>query len=74
MSLQQEHSMEDVAKALGMSYRWVREQVRQGAAHQRYGNRIRLTDDQVELLRSRFASTPAPTQITTGRRRQRRAG
>lgn len=71
MSLQAEHTMREVAEAMGMSYRWVRLQVRNGAAHQRYGNRIRFTDEQVEALRARFASTSTPAAITRTRSRRR---
>lgn len=71
MSLDNEHTMQEVADALRMSHRWVRAQVQAGAAHQRYGNRIRFTDEQVESLRRRFASVPdvAETVLTTRRRR-----
>ena len=69
MTLQRDYSMTEVAEALGMSYRWVRHQVQTGAAHQRYGNRIRFTPEQVEALRARFASAPAPKGVTARRGR-----
>lgn len=71
MSLEDEHTMQEVAAALKMSYRWVRKQVQGGAAHQRYGNRIRFTDEQVEALRASYASVPVVEGVTT--RRGRRA-
>ena len=66
-----DHTLAEVAEALGMSKRWVRDQIKAGAAHQRYGNRIRFTDSQVDELRARFATVPVRTQITA--RRGRRA-
>jgi excisionase family DNA binding protein len=63
----------EVAHVLGMSERWVRKQVAEGATHQRYGNRIRFTREQVEALRAPFEvkAPPLLSRITTGPRRHR---
>lgn len=71
MSLPPDYSMDEVADALGMSSRWVRLQVAAGAAHQRYGNKIRFTADQVEALRAQFTQAPVTAGVTS--RRGRRA-
>ena len=72
MTLERDYSLTEVAEALGMSYRWLHQQVRDGAAHQRYGNRIRFTSEQVDALRRRFAagatSATAPITARRGRR------
>ena len=72
--LEREFTVAEVAEALGLSERWVRNQVTGGAEHQRYGNRIRFTLRQVDKLRARHKqaeSTPPPLPITTGRRKDR---
>lgn len=71
MTLNPDHDLDAVAKALGMSPRWVRQQVKDGAEHQRYGHKIRFTDEQVEKLRADHTKQPAAAQsITTGRKRK----
>lgn len=63
-------TLDEVAEALGMSTRWVRDRIRlDGAEHQRYGHKIRFTPDQVELLRRSHVATPAKRSITTGRKK-----
>ena len=70
-NLRPDHSLEDVAKALGMSTRWVRDRIRvDKAEHQRYGHVIRFTDEQVEKLRASHAKAPIAESITTGRRKK----
>lgn len=69
MTLDQDYSLEDVANALGMSERWVRARVKDGAEHQRYGHKIRFTAEQVDKLRARHTKQPIPQSITTGRKR-----
>lgn len=72
-SLAPDYSVDDVAHALGMSTRWVRRQIAEGAEHQRYGHKIRFTSAQVDALRAKFTRNdlPAGSGITT--RRGRRA-
>lgn len=69
-NLDPDFSLEQVAEALGMSERWVRQQVAAGAEHQRYGHKIRFTRDQVKKLRAQFTQEPTVRSITTGRRRK----
>lgn len=71
MTIARDHTLAEVAEAIGMSKRWVRDQIKAGAAHQRYGNRIRFTDAQVDALRARFATSPVRTSITATRRNRR---
>lgn len=73
MSLQPDYDLTEVANALGMSERWVRERIREGAEHQRYGRKIRFTPEQVDKLRATF-TTGAPARgqsLTTGPKRRR---
>lgn len=68
-----DYDLEEVAGALGMSPRWVRDRIRlDGAAHQRYGNKIRFTAEQVEQLRARHTKAPVTQSITTGRKKRTR--
>lgn len=68
--LPRDFTMADVAKALGMSERWVRLQVKEGAVHNRYGHKVRFTADQVEMLRASKTKNATPQSITTGRKRK----
>lgn len=73
MTLSPDYTLKQVAAALGMSERWIRQQVADGAEHIRYGNRIRFTSEQVEKLRApnvRQAEPPIAQSITTGRRKR----
>lgn len=70
MTIQTDYTLDEVASALGMSTRWVRQRIREGAEHQRYGHKIRFTAAQVERLKSQFTTTTAPTSITTGRKKR----
>ena len=70
MTLEPDYSLADVAKALGMSERWVRARLKEGAEHQRYGHKIRFTAEQVDKLRASHTKQPAPQSITTGRKRR----
>lgn len=70
-SLPSDYTLEEVAEALGMSTRWVRDRIRlDGAAHQRYGHKIRFTPKQVEALRARHTTTPVEQSVTTGRKKR----
>lgn len=70
MTLSPDYSLAEVSEALGMSERWVRNQIKAGAEHQRYGHKIRFTEEQVERLRATFTRQPAPQSITTGRKKR----
>lgn len=65
-----DYDLAEVAAAMKMSTRWVREQIRAGAEHQRYGHKIRFTQEQFEKLRAQHAQTPVAESITTGRKRR----
>lgn len=67
--LARDFSLAEVADALGMSERWVRTRVKEGAEHQRYGHKIRFTAEQVDRLRARHTKQPVAQSITTGRKR-----
>lgn len=67
--LEQDFDMKQVAAALGMSERWVRAKVKDGAEHRRYGQKIRFSAEQVEKLREAHTKNPAVQSITTGRKR-----
>lgn len=70
MTLEPDYDLDEVAAALGMSAKWVRKQVSLGAAHQRYGHKIRFTANQVEELRANHATAPADQSMTTGRKKR----
>lgn len=65
-----DYSLKEVAIALGMSEKWVRNRIKDGAEHMRYGHKIKFTAEQVEQLRAQHKSVPAPQSITTGRKRR----
>ncbi len=66
-----DYSLSEVAKAIGMSTRWVRDRCNlDGAEHQRYGHKIRFTAEQVEKLRAAHTKAPQTTAITTRRGRR----
>ena len=69
-NLPPDYDLEQVAEALGMSQRWVRDRVKDGAEHQRYGRKIRFTAEQVEKLRAAHAQVPVPASVTTGRKKR----
>lgn len=71
MTLEPDYDLEQIADAVGMSTRWVREQVKEGAEHQRYGRKIKMTAAQVAKLRASHTQAPPVEQsITTGRRKR----
>lgn len=70
IELDQDYSLRQVADALGMSERWVRARIKEGAEHQRYGHKIRFTPLQVEQLRAQHTKQPAAQSITTGRKKR----
>lgn len=70
MSLAPDFTLGEVAEALGMSERWVRDRVNlDGAAHQRYGRKIRFTPEQVDQLRAMHTKAPVKPSMTTGRKK-----
>ena len=69
--LPQDYSLEEVATALGMSPRWVRDRIRlDNAEHQRYGHKIRFTAEQVEKLRAAHTTATVVEPVTTGRKKR----
>lgn len=71
MSLDELHTLQEVAASLGMSERWVRQKCKDGAAHTRLGHKIRFTDAQVKALVDEHAAQPkVQKSITTGRRKR----
>lgn len=68
-ALTPDYTVEEVAQALQMSERWVRRAIAEGAAHRRYGHKIRFSPEQVEALRASFDHVVPTPGITTGRRR-----
>lgn len=70
--LEKDFTIEEVAKALGMSTRWVRDRIRlDGAEHQRYGSRTRFTAEQVAALRAFHARRLSVAPVTTGPEKKR---
>jgi predicted DNA-binding protein YlxM (UPF0122 family) len=71
--LAKDYSLAEVAEAIGMSERWIRDRIKaDGVEHIRYGHKIRFTTDQVEKLRGRYVQAPAVEEsVTTGRKRGR---
>lgn len=70
MSIPDLHTLAEVAEALGMSERWVRQKCADGAEHTRLGHKIRFTDEQVAALVSDHTKSPVAQSITTGRKRR----
>ena len=65
--LEKDFTLEEVADALGMSTRWVRQQCKDGAVHNRYGRKIRFTAVQVDMLKKSKTKAPVAQGITSGR-------
>lgn len=64
---ERDYTLEEVADALGMSTRWVRDRIRlDGAEHQRYGRVIRFTPAQLAALRAAHAKSLVSEPVTTG--------
>lgn len=69
--LTKDYTLAEVAKALGMSPRWVRDRCNvDGAEHLRYGHKIRFTAEQVAKLRASHVKSPVSAAVTTGRKRK----
>lgn len=71
MNLEKDYTLAEVAVSLGMSQRWIRDRIKDGAEHIRYGHKIRFTAAQVDLLRAAHTKAPPVDEpITTGRKRR----
>ena len=69
--IEKDFTVDQVAAAVGMSGRWVRARIADGAEHQRYGHKIRFTAEQVDKLRASHTQAPESESITTGRKKGR---
>lgn len=70
--LDPDFTLKQVASAIGMSERWIRQRIADGAEHQRYGHKIRFTPAQVQALRESHAANTQPANVvTTGKKRSR---
>lgn len=75
--LAEDFTLVEAAKAIGMSGRWLRQQIKDGEAgegpfieHTRRGHKIMFTEDQVEKLRAAHKRVaPVEQSVTTGRKR-----
>lgn len=67
--LDKNYNLDEIAEAVGMSTRWVRQQCKEGAEHQRMGHKIKMTSGQIDKLRETHTVTPITKSITTGRRK-----
>ena len=75
MTLDPDYSLDEVATALGMSDRWVRDRIKyDNAEHIRYGHKIRFTAAQVDKLRANHTKGDLPAVgevVTTGKKKSR---
>ena len=69
-----DYTLEEVALALGMSTRWIRDRIKHDKIeHLRYGHKIKFTAEQVDKLRAAHIQAPepvSPESITTGRKKK----
>lgn len=71
MTLDPDYTLDEVAEALGMSTRWIRDRIRlDGVEHMRFGRTIRFTAEQVDKLRAAHVRQPQPESITTGHKKR----
>lgn len=76
--LNRDYTLEEVATAIRMSTRWIRDQIKAGengegpvVEHTRRGHKIRFTAEQVEKLRAAHAKAPViDLPVTTGRKKK----
>ena len=62
-----EYTLLEVAEAIGMSTRYVRDRLRlDGFAHQRYGKHIRFTRDQFLAFQRAHTTVAVAEPVTTG--------
>lgn len=72
--LERDFTLEEVTQALGMSERWIRARLAEGAEHQRYGHKIKFTKTQVQKLRASFTKgSPTKESVTTGTKRTKKS-
>lgn len=77
--LPKDYTLGEVAEALRMSERWVRDRIKEGKnnkgpaiPHERRGHKIVFTAEQVETFRRAFTADAEPVgSITTGRKKAR---
>lgn len=66
------HDLAAIAKAMGTSTRWVRDRLRlDGIEYTKLGNRIRMTDAQLDAFKAAYVVNATPVGGTTGRKRAR---
>lgn len=78
VTLEPEYNLTEIAEALRMSTRWVRDRIKAGKEgtgpfieHQRNGKKITMTATQVDKLRAvHTQAAPVEQSITTGRRKR----
>lgn len=70
MTLPKTYTLNEVAEAMGMSPRWVRDRIKDGAVCIRAGRKIRFTEEHYEALRDSLTVAPASKGITTGRKQR----
>jgi excisionase family DNA binding protein len=69
-----DYTLDEVAAALGMSTRWVRDRIRiDHVSHSRYGRHIRFTAEQVAQLRAAHVQSLVNDPVTSGPSRRRSA-
>ena len=69
--IDRDYTLDEVAEALRMSTRWVRDRIRHdGAQHVRRGHKILFTAEQVEALRTQHIKAPVVEAVTTGKKRK----
>ena len=67
--LARNYDLDEIAAAVGMSARWVRQRCKEGAEHQRMGHKIKMTAAQIDKLRVSHTVVPVKQGITTGRKK-----
>ncbi len=68
-TLPRDWTLEEVAEALRMSTRWLRDRLKSDQLeHQKYGHKILFTDEQVAAIRAWHAAQPIEQSVTTRRR------
>lgn len=70
MSLEPEYTLRETAEIVGMSERWVRQKIKDGAEHQRYGHKIKFLESQIAKLRASHTQAARVDAITTGRKKR----
>lgn len=63
-------TLTETANKLRVSTRWIRDRIKDGAEHQRYGHKIRFTEAQVAKLRTDHTKQTIAESITTGHKKR----